>query len=299
MLGPPKSRDLTEPIAVSLDELVPTGHFYRQLDCTLDLTFVRDLVQETYAGIGRPSIDPVVFFTLQLILFFEGLRSERQLMRVVADRLSLRWSVGYDLTETLPDHSSLTRIRERYGLAVFHRFFEAIAEQCIDAGRTVSVVVLQTIRRFFKGITIAANRGTDRSATASIASTLDIFHQAGSCVRQDTDHQGSGVDGVGSVQSGRDSRFLINDHRHAPGPRHRVDGCPGLRVRCRVVADGCALAADEARAKLLRARITVTNLADPVRGAHIADRLTTLALAAWLEIRRTAGDDVRIVGDVG
>jgi IS5 family transposase len=75
----------------------------------------------------------VVFFKLQLILFFEGLRSERQLMRVVADRLSLRWYLGYDLTESLPDHSSLTRIRERYGLDVFRRFFEQIVEQCIAA----------------------------------------------------------------------------------------------------------------------------------------------------------------------
>ena len=54
-------------------------------------------------------------------------------MRVVADRLSLRWYLGYDLTEALPDHSSLTRIRERYGLAVFGRFFAAIVEQCIAA----------------------------------------------------------------------------------------------------------------------------------------------------------------------
>ena len=55
-------------------------------------------------------------------------------MRVVADRLSLRWYLGYDLTEPLPDHSSLTRIRERYGLEVFRRFFEAIVEQCVAAG---------------------------------------------------------------------------------------------------------------------------------------------------------------------
>lgn len=118
---------------VSLDELVPPDHFYRQLERTIDLAFVRDLVGDAYAGIGRPSIDPVVFFKLQLILFFEGLRSERQLMRVVADRLSLRWYLGYDLTETLPDHSSLTRIRDRYGLDSFRRFFEAITEQCVAA----------------------------------------------------------------------------------------------------------------------------------------------------------------------
>jgi transposase len=119
---------------VTLEELVPPDHFYRHLERTLDLSFVRALVRDAYADIGRPSIDPVVFFKLQLILFFEGLRSERQLMHVVADRLSLRWYLGYDLTEPLPDHSSLSRIRERYGLAVFRRFFETIVEQCIAAG---------------------------------------------------------------------------------------------------------------------------------------------------------------------
>src|SRR5215212_11895604 len=119
---------------VTLEDLVPPSHFYRHLERTLDLAFVRDLVRGTYAEIGRPSIDPVVFFKLQLILFFEGLRSERQLLRAVADRLSLRWYLGYDLTEALPDHSSLTRIRTRYGLAVFRRFFEAIVERCIAAG---------------------------------------------------------------------------------------------------------------------------------------------------------------------
>src|SRR5687767_3962485 len=101
---------------VTLEDLVPPDHFYRHLERTLDLTFVRDLVKETYAEAGRPSIDPVVFFKLQLVMFFEGLRSERQLMRVAADRLSLRWYLGYDLAEPLPDHSSLTRLRARYGL---------------------------------------------------------------------------------------------------------------------------------------------------------------------------------------
>src|SRR4051812_27838642 len=134
MLGPPKARRLDDPIAVSLNDLVPPDHFYRHLERELDLGFVRELVRDTYAGIGRPSIDPIVVSKLQLIMFFEGLRSERQLMRVVADRLSLRWYLGYDLTEALPDHSSLTRIRERYGVEVFRRFFEAVVEQCVAAG---------------------------------------------------------------------------------------------------------------------------------------------------------------------
>jgi IS5 family transposase len=55
-------------------------------------------------------------------------------MEVVADRLSIRWYLGYDLTEPLPDHSSLTRIRNRYGLEIFERFFEQIVEMCAEAG---------------------------------------------------------------------------------------------------------------------------------------------------------------------
>src|SRR3954467_15711568 len=119
---------------VTLEDLVPPDHFYRHLERSLDLSFVRALVHDAYAVSGRPSIDPVVFFKLQLILFFEGLRSERQLMQVVADRLSLRWYLGYDLGEQLPDHSSLTRIRDRLGLEICRRFFDLIVEQCLQVG---------------------------------------------------------------------------------------------------------------------------------------------------------------------
>ena len=119
---------------LSLEELVPKDNFYRRLEETFDLSFVRDLVEDRYAPSGRPSVDPVVFFKLQLVLFFEGLRSERHLMAVVADRLSIRWYLGYDLHEPLPDHSSLTKIRDRYGLQTFHCFFEEIVERCAQAG---------------------------------------------------------------------------------------------------------------------------------------------------------------------
>jgi len=129
-----KERSFAPLVNVSLEDLVPADHFYRRLDRTLDLSFVRPFVQETYAGGGRPSIDPVVFFKLQLVMFFEGIRSERLLMRHAEDRLSVRWYLGYDLDEPLPDHSSLTRIRTRYGVEIFRRFFEAVVDQCQQAG---------------------------------------------------------------------------------------------------------------------------------------------------------------------
>ena len=64
----------------------------------------------------------------------EGLDTERQLMRVVADRLSRRWYLGYDLTEPLPDHSSLSRIRERDGGEIFQHFFAHSVDLCQQAG---------------------------------------------------------------------------------------------------------------------------------------------------------------------
>src|SRR5437764_13616449 len=130
-----KERHFAPLINVSVEQLVPPDYFYRHLERTLDLSFVREFVEKTYAGGGRPSIDPIVFFKLQLVMFFEDIRSERLLMRHAADRLSIRWFLGYDLGEPLPDHSSLTKIRTGYSLEVLRRFFQAIAEQCQDAGR--------------------------------------------------------------------------------------------------------------------------------------------------------------------
>ena len=134
MLGPPKVRDFDRPVLMSLESAVPHNHFYRHLERTLDLTFVRDLVADCYASGGRPSIDPVVFFKLHLIMFFENLRSERKLIEIASLNLAHRWYVGYNLDEPLPDHSSLSKIRARLGLPVFRRFFDAVVAQCAQAG---------------------------------------------------------------------------------------------------------------------------------------------------------------------
>jgi transposase len=146
------------PREISLEDLVPEDSFYRRLESRLDLSFVRDLVRPFYAGGGRPSVDPVVFFELQLVLFFEGLRSERELMRVAADRLSVRWYLGYDLHESLPDHSNLTRARERFGLPVFRRFFEEIVKECAEAG------LVRGEELFFDATKVDANASLDSIA---------------------------------------------------------------------------------------------------------------------------------------
>jgi transposase len=71
---------------VSLEELVPQDHFYRHLERTLDMS-LREFVQESYASKGRPSIDPVAFFKLQLVMFFEDFRLLRS-SRALQSRLT-------------------------------------------------------------------------------------------------------------------------------------------------------------------------------------------------------------------
>ncbi len=139
MLGPPKMRDLDRPVLVSVESFVPKNHCYRHLHRVLDRSFVRQLVADRYAVGGRPSIDPEVFFRLHLLMFFSGIRSERQLLEQASSNLAMRCGcplgrAGYNLDESLPDHSSLSKIRARLGMAVFRRFFEAVTDQCVKAG---------------------------------------------------------------------------------------------------------------------------------------------------------------------
>jgi transposase len=155
MLGPPKARHVDRPVLASLEALVPPGHFYRHLERVLDLRFVRELVRARYAPGGRPSLDPVVYFKLQLILFFEGLRSERKLVETASLNLAHRWYLGYALDEPLPDHSTLTKIRQRLGVEVFRRFFERVVELCQAAG----LVWGQEL--FFDATRVRANAGVD------------------------------------------------------------------------------------------------------------------------------------------
>jgi transposase len=71
------------------EKLIPQDHFYRHLEAKLDLGFVREWAKEFYAERGRPSIDPVVFFKLQLVMFFEGIRSERKLIETASLNLAM------------------------------------------------------------------------------------------------------------------------------------------------------------------------------------------------------------------
>jgi IS5 family transposase len=64
--------------------------------------------------------------------FLLGFVHDRRLMREAQVNLAIRWFCGYGLHESLPDHSSLTRIRQRWGAERFRRIFERTVRACLE-----------------------------------------------------------------------------------------------------------------------------------------------------------------------
>jgi transposase len=125
------------------------GHaFYDQLNRLLHEQgfdrFAEALCQKHYAdGEGRPSIPPGVYFRMLFVGYFEGLDSQRAIAWRCSDSLSLRAFLGTPLDEATPDHSSLTRIRQRLPLEVHERVFIHVLQIAQDKkllrGKTVAV----------------------------------------------------------------------------------------------------------------------------------------------------------------
>jgi transposase len=125
------------------------GHvFYRKLNQLLAKMNFDQTVEEMcgpyYHGyLGRPSIPPGVYFRMLLVGYFEGIGSQRGIAWRCGDSLSLREFLGVPLTEETPDHSSLTRVRDRLPLevhtAVFQWVLKLAAEKGLIKGKTVAV----------------------------------------------------------------------------------------------------------------------------------------------------------------
>src|SRR4029079_9359951 len=120
---------------IDLESFVAEDHFLRRIDRVLDLAFVRELTAPRYAAeLGRPSIDPEVYFRMQLVAYFYGIAKDRRLCEEVRYNLAHRWFWRLSLDDDVPDHSSLTRIRDRLGEEVFAAVFRRIVAQCQQKG---------------------------------------------------------------------------------------------------------------------------------------------------------------------
>lgn len=122
-------------VAAPLRDLIPDDHVLKQVNDVLDLSWLRDEVRDLYSEWqGRPSIDPEAAVRLMLAGFFQNIVHDRKLMREAQVNLAIRWFAGYRLSDDLPHHSSLTRIRQRWGPQKFKMIFAKTVECCAKAG---------------------------------------------------------------------------------------------------------------------------------------------------------------------
>jgi transposase len=122
-------------VAGTLEQLIPDDHILKRVDAVLDLSWLRSAVADCYcADNGRPSIDPEAAMRLMLAGFLHGIVHDRKLMREAQVNIAIRWFAGYSLEDELPDHSSLSRLRQRWGSQRFLELFEHSVQHCIDAG---------------------------------------------------------------------------------------------------------------------------------------------------------------------
>src|SRR5829696_7871807 len=135
MLGR-KDRDQLELFVTgSLRQLIPDDHILARVDRVLDLSWLRGEVADLYCpDNGRPGIDPEVAVRLMLAGLLLGIVHDHRLLREAQVNLAIRWFVGYGLHERLKDHSSLTRIRQRWGAERFKTILTRSVEACVAAG---------------------------------------------------------------------------------------------------------------------------------------------------------------------
>jgi transposase len=117
-----------------LSERVPRDNFYRRLKDILDLNWLYDATKAYYGSEGHKSIDPVVFFKLILIGYLENLLSDRRIIQTVSMRLDLLYFIGYELDESLPWHSTISRTRQLFGEEIFKQLFVQVLRQCVQKG---------------------------------------------------------------------------------------------------------------------------------------------------------------------
>jgi transposase len=148
-LGKRKS-ERQEPLWVARGDIVPGpgSPFYARLNRILAEAGFDGWVEQRCAAfyaedVGRPGIAPGVYFRMLMIGYLEGIDSERGIAWRCADSLSLREFLGYDLTRSTPDHSSLSVIRGRLDVEthqeVFTWILQRLGERGLLRGKTIGI----------------------------------------------------------------------------------------------------------------------------------------------------------------
>jgi transposase len=192
---------------------IPKTHFYERLGELLDLTFVHELTKSLYAEkLGRPSLDPAVFFKCMLVAFFENIVYDTELEYRIADSLTVRRFLGYELNERTPDESTLRKTRQRMPEEVFKAVFDYVLEECQSHG-------------LLKGRAI----GTDSTPIDANASMDSLRHKELGCTYEEfvlalrrQDEPGASWEEAAAADKGREGKASNADWESATDPESRV-----------------------------------------------------------------------------
>src|SRR5215813_8390550 len=171
MIGPTQqSKPKLFLYGVNLEKRVRSNNPLRAVKAAVDFGFVRRRVAIFYGRDGHESEDPIVIMKLMLLLFMDNVSSERDLMRIVAERLDYLWFLDLDLDDEIPNHSILSKARKRWGSEVFEELFIGIVRQCLEAG------LVDGRKIHMDGSFVRANASLD-SVTTGPAVLIDALRQ--------------------------------------------------------------------------------------------------------------------------
>ena len=123
-------------VMLDIEDLIPQDHLLRKIKATINFDFIYEEAESCYSKIGRPSIDPICLMKMLLVGYLYGIRSERRLEEEITLNVAYRWFCGFDLMDTIPDHSIFSQNRKRRftDSGIFREIFNRIVSTCIENG---------------------------------------------------------------------------------------------------------------------------------------------------------------------
>jgi len=154
------------------DRLIPDDHFLVKLNKTIDLTFIEGECKKYYSILGRKGENPVVLFKMLLLAYLFDL-SERHIEEHCNYNMLFKYFLGLEADECVPDHSTLSRFRDRIGVEGFIAIFNRI----VDIARS-------------KGLVSEKLRIVD---STHMQANVDVFRARGKKPNDDDDHYQAGI----------------------------------------------------------------------------------------------------------
>lgn len=217
----------------NLDKRIRPNHLLRKVDKAIDFGFVSDEVEHLYGTNGNVSVPPPVILKLMVLLVLYNVRSEREMMDTLPERLDWLWFLGYDLDSEIPHHSVLSKARRRWGADLFKNFFERIVYQCVEAG------LVEGKKLFMDSSIVDADASRESLVdTHSLKKYLNkAYRQLEKRLEEDGDDKDDPSDGGGPRQDEVNRRFISTTDPDASVVR-KGKGKANLRYQSHRAVDG-------------------------------------------------------------